>query len=219
MDNTIRQIVADAERYRWLRRRDLGVIGAGGIFAGMTPDNVVLNGADLDRAIDAARGEAAIPSTEALAPVVGKPVAWLRSMDSEPISDALKRARTDGFYGHHSIPLYVRPATDELTDAARDVLAERRRQVDVEGWTPEHDDQHLQGALGRAAGLYALNAGVAQHFGTHDTSICDTPDSWPWAPEWWKPLNARRDLVKAGALILAEIERIDRAAECVEAGK
>jgi hypothetical protein len=47
--------------------------------------------------------------------------------------------------------------------------------------------------------------------GTHDTSICDTaPDGWPWAPELWKPANARRDLVKAGALILAEIERLDR---------
>jgi hypothetical protein len=32
------------------------------------------------------------------------------------------------------------------------------------------------------------------------------------ADEWWKPTNRRRDLVKAGALILAEIERLDRAA-------
>ena len=34
---------------------------------------------------------------------------------------------------------------------------------------------------------------------------------WPWDREWWKPTTQRRDLVKAGALILAEIERIDRA--------
>lgn len=96
--------------------------------------------------------------------------------------------------------------------AAVDVLAERRRQIEVEGWTPEHDDAHKEGSLGRAGGFYALNAGAAMWYGTHDTSICDTaPDGWPWAPEWWKPANARRDLVKAGALILAEIERIDRA--------
>lgn len=34
---------------------------------------------------------------------------------------------------------------------------------------------------------------------------------WPWDESWWKPTNRRRDLVKAGALILAEIERLDRA--------
>lgn len=33
---------------------------------------------------------------------------------------------------------------------------------------------------------------------------------WPWSREWWKPKNPRRDLVKAGALIVAEIERLDR---------
>jgi hypothetical protein len=46
----------DAERFRWLRSRDIDTIHSGGIFAGMTPDNVVLNGDDLDAAIDAALG-------------------------------------------------------------------------------------------------------------------------------------------------------------------
>jgi len=97
--------------------------------------------------------------------------------------------------------------------AAADVLAERKRQLEVEGWTPEHDDEHGAGELGRAGGFYALNAGAALHFGTTDTSICDqAPSGWPWEPEWWKPKNSRHDLVKAGALILAEIERLDRAA-------
>lgn len=44
----------DAERYRWLRKRDIETIGRGGVFAGQTPENVVLNGEDLDAAIDAA---------------------------------------------------------------------------------------------------------------------------------------------------------------------
>lgn len=44
----------DAQRYRWLRSRDLNAIEDGGVFAGMTPDNTVLNGDDLDRAIDEA---------------------------------------------------------------------------------------------------------------------------------------------------------------------
>lgn len=46
----------DANRYQYLRSRDLSTIDQGGIFAGMTPSNVVLNGADLDEAIDQAMG-------------------------------------------------------------------------------------------------------------------------------------------------------------------
>ncbi|WP_324658311.1 hypothetical protein [Burkholderia thailandensis] len=44
-----------ADRYRYLRERPLDAVSVGGVFAGKTPDNVVLNGADLDAAIDAAR--------------------------------------------------------------------------------------------------------------------------------------------------------------------
>lgn len=47
-------IQRDAERYRYLRERDLETINAGGVFAGLTPENMVINGEDLDRAIDAA---------------------------------------------------------------------------------------------------------------------------------------------------------------------
>lgn len=46
------QLLDDAKRYRWLRSRELDAITQGGVFAGMTPDNVVLNGEDLDRVID-----------------------------------------------------------------------------------------------------------------------------------------------------------------------
>ncbi len=52
--NAFAPTLADVERYRWLRDRDLETIDKGGVFAGMTPKNVVLNGADLDNAIDAA---------------------------------------------------------------------------------------------------------------------------------------------------------------------
>lgn len=100
----------------------------------------------------------------------------------------------------------------KLTKAECDVLDERRRQQEVEGWTPEHDDQHKNGEMPRAAGLYAISAGFASKYLEGETKTCPVPDGWPWAPEWWKPANARRDLVKAGALILAEIERMDRAA-------
>ncbi|OMS46518.1 hypothetical protein AQ742_29580 [Burkholderia pseudomallei] len=90
-----------------------------------------------------------------------------------------------------------------LTDAARDVLDERHRQIYAEGWTPAHDDQHDECEMALAAIVYAESA-----VGYHPSC----PDTWPWSPKWFKPTTPRRDLVKAGALILAELERLDRAA-------
>ena len=86
--------------------------------------------------------------------------------------------------------------------AVLDVAAERRRQVEAEGWTPEHDDEHVVGELATAGASYAL---VAVGYGLLALR------TWPW-PAGLKPTTPRRDLVKAGALILAEIERLDRMA-------
>lgn len=85
--------------------------------------------------------------------------------------------------------------------AILDVIAERQRQKAVDGWTSEHDDKYGKSQLLWASSCYVLN--TIQPFNR-------IPMDWPWAPEWWKPTGPRRDLVKAGALILAEIERIDR---------
>ncbi len=90
----------------------------------------------------------------------------------------------------------------QQTPAVCDVIAERFRQQSVEGWTPEHDDQYGKSQLLWASSCYLLN--TIQPFNR-------IPMDWPWDSSWWKPTNSRRDLVKAGALILAEIERIDRA--------
>ena len=91
-----------------------------------------------------------------------------------------------------------------LSQAATDVLAERRRQITAEGWTPEHDDKYRHSEMLWAACCYVLN--TIQKYNR-------VPFDWPWRDEWWKPTNQRRDLVKANALLLAEIERIDRAAD------
>lgn len=94
-------------------------------------------------------------------------------------------------------------AEGAMAQALYDLLAERLRQVDDEGWSPEHDDQHAVGELAAAAACYC-----------HPEPCMDdtrgVPFSWPWVRRWWKPTDRRRDLVKAGALILAEIERLDR---------
>lgn len=88
-----------------------------------------------------------------------------------------------------------------LSNAVQSVISERQRQQSVEGWTPEHDDEHTEGEMAEAAACYAMFA---------NNQGFSVPDLWPWAREWWKQSGQRRDLVKAGALILAEIERIDR---------
>lgn len=91
--------------------------------------------------------------------------------------------------------------------AVHDVVAERQRQVSAEGWSPKHDDLYVDGDMAAAAACYALaNSGWERKIGTPLTML------WPWSLKWWKPTDRRRDLVKAGALILAEIERLDRAA-------
>lgn len=112
-------------------------------------------------------------------------------------------------------PLYAHPQPIPQTDAARDVLAERQRQVSVEGWTPEHDDAHDPGVLASAAAAYAGWAAdmlypLSMGDGDRDREGAP-PIAWPWDREWWKPVNPRRALEKAAALILAEIERLDRA--------
>ncbi|MDY1243472.1 hypothetical protein ACM7OQ_13820 [Pseudomonas aeruginosa] len=92
----------------------------------------------------------------------------------------------------------------QVPQAWLDVQAERRRQITAEGWTPEHDDAHSHGEMALAAASYAAYA--------HVELSGDLPMFWPWGRTWWKPTTPRRDLVKACALALAEIERLDRAA-------
>ncbi|HFT8557830.1 TPA: hypothetical protein ACXJR5_002350 [Pseudomonas aeruginosa] len=97
----------------------------------------------------------------------------------------------------------------QVPQAWLDVQAERRRQVEAEGWTPEHDDEHSHGQMARASACYALAGSSAPNDGTAALLVSL---AWPWDQQWWKPSTARRDLVKACALGLAEIERLDRAA-------
>lgn len=104
---------------------------------------------------------------------------------------------------------------NELTQALSDVVAERCRQIQVEGWSPAHDDKHDDGQMAKAAAAYAGHAAACFTLGMNPDhpayAKADVPRGWPWADRWWKPSSPRRDLVKAAALILAEIERIDRA--------
>lgn len=105
-----------------------------------------------------------------------------------------------------------------MSKAIDDVVAERHRQIEAEGWTEAHDDQHSDRSLARAAACYVQQATgrawVIEDEGEDYYQAEEMPDDWPesWAEEWWKPKNPRRDLVRAAALLIAEIERLDRAA-------
>lgn len=95
-----------------------------------------------------------------------------------------------------------------------EIAAERRRQIEVEGWTPGHDDGHMLGELAGAAACYASNAASAQEAASYFETrppVKEPPPGWPWLDEFWKPKDRRHDLIRAAALIVAEIERLDRA--------
>lgn len=97
-----------------------------------------------------------------------------------------------------------------------EIAAERRRQIEAEGWTAAHDDEQPDGTLAQAGACYALAATLDRA----DRAVIDNGGRpaagywlmklWPWADEWWKPKDRRRDLIRAAALIVAEIERLDR---------
>lgn len=87
-----------------------------------------------------------------------------------------------------------------------EIVAERKRQIEAEGFDSGHDDaEHSGRELAQAAGCYALWAGGFKHI-----INSGVPRYWPWSKSWWKPKNPRRDLIRAAALIVAEIERLDR---------
>ncbi|MEH4863443.1 hypothetical protein [Klebsiella quasipneumoniae] len=142
-------------------------------------------------------------------------IAWKAQQDKiDALVEALEKAQTerDEFRNRLKLKRSILEDADKriaelesrtVTAAAADVLAERQRQVTAEGWTAERDDGYQNSELADAAACYAIHA--------HNQGF-STPAHWPWSQDWWKQTSPRRDLVKAGALILAEIERLDRAA-------
>lgn len=90
-------------------------------------------------------------------------------------------------------------ATDDIVALIR---AERYRQMTDEGYMPDVDDQYKEGQLAQAAAAYCMSS-------TKDEDVIDANDLWPWTSNW-NPGTQERDLVRAGALIVAELERLRR---------
>lgn len=92
---------------------------------------------------------------------------------------------------------------DDMFEARHAIEQERKRQILSEGYTSEHDDAHVQNELLKAAVVYMWHGTPAAGPINED----GRPHGWPWDKEYWKPGSRERNLVKAGALCLAEIDR------------
>jgi hypothetical protein len=89
-----------------------------------------------------------------------------------------------------------------LVGGAGEIARERQRQIEAEKFDSAHDDSHVDGELAKAAMVYAAPASVNM----------DVLHLWPWNPEENKrEKHSRiRQLVIAGGLIAAEIDRLRR---------
>ncbi len=225
--------VAELERqepvgWEWIE------VFVGGNFDGEEADNGFYRGTDKENILPSIEGTEvrqrplyAAPVAQAQHSVPGdimrdaQRYRWLRDQQfyfsfSTENSDAGISSCTAGMSSRFKNLSWVDAAIDSAIAAAPgnsvpqawlDVQAERRRQITAEGWTPEHDDLYCAAELPRAAAAYILN-------GAND----EAPAIWPFVAKWWKPRDSRSNYVRAGALILAEIERLDRAAPGKEVG-
>ncbi len=135
-----------------------------------------------------------------------------RIAELERITEGVDQLAIDGGWTARGMSEYAKTLERKLAlPAVADVLAERQRQVSEKGYTPESDDSYLPGILCLAGAAYAVAASAFPDARRRANRL------WPWpnAPKYFDPArksNPRVNLVKSAALIIAEIERLDRAA-------
>lgn len=91
-----------------------------------------------------------------------------------------------------TLPPMVLSGADEITK-------ERKRQIEAEGYDSGHNAEHEADEFTNAAVSYLLCSMGFTEEGIH---------YWPWSHENWKPKDKMRNLVRAGALIAAAIDRL-----------
>ncbi|HBM2937166.1 TPA: hypothetical protein LVL15_005201 [Klebsiella michiganensis] len=130
----------------------------------------------------------------------------LAVMDSKPVGEFYEDGPLNWYQisdgdrvpASRRIPLYHHAQPIRESRAIADIIAERQRQQSEEGFSTEQDDTYVGCQLAAAAICYI--------------EPMEAMSYWPadWHDDCFKPTNERRNLVKAAALIIAEIERIDR---------
>lgn len=95
-----------------------------------------------------------------------------------------------------------------MRSGAELIAAERKRQIHEEGYNSTHDAcEHDAGEMAACGAAYALNASCVLY--PHNGLPLDQPPIfWMFPADAWKPKTPLRDLVRAGALIAAEIDRL-----------
>ena len=164
----------------------------------------------------------------ACAALADTPSTDTKSIELEATEDMLSTARLELDMLRKALGVSVEPHQSlfermleaaKLTAAARDVLAERARQIVKEGYDPEHDDHHLNDEIAAMATLFIMPEG-AREWDATSTSYGDTMAEAMLPYGWEMPYfgeDRRRQLVKGTAMGLAEIERIDRATAAKDA--
>ena len=111
---------------------------------------------------------------------------------------------TDGdYYTLDCLPNYAYKENCLEKAAGADLIREeRRRQIEQEGYDGMHDRHHTPQVLCRAAIGYAMHEDPSKLVADAAANL------WPWAKDFWKPKNHLRNLVRAGALIAAAIDRL-----------
>lgn len=111
-----------------------------------------------------------------------------------------------------ALPWKIQPVAGKIYTGIELIAMERLRQVTVEEFDEVNDDTNLNSELAWAAAAYVLSDIDPNDLNGEDVE--KLPEIfWPWHSDWWKPSTRTRDLTKAGALIAAEIDRLNRDAE------
>ena len=96
---------------------------------------------------------------------------------------------------------------------AKMILEERLRQIREEGWDADNDDSYRGGELIRAAQAYLMMSSALIRLGPEIPfrATVAGSDWWPWDERSYNPkADVKKNLVWAGALIAAELDRMER---------
>lgn len=103
---------------------------------------------------------------------------------------------------------------DQQPSGVQLIEIERSRQINQLGYDVKHDELYNNYELAKAAIAYA----TPEMFREYPISRANgykteglKPKLWPWDVSYWKPTpnDRKRELIKAGALIAAQIDRLN----------
>lgn len=141
-------------------------------------------------------------------------IEWARKERKPEIREMADLAQKELYDFRHSyqslIEHHGKHHDENVMDAIGLIRKERIRQIKVEGFTAEHDAEQ-PGEMAQASASYAIMAArqIIYKKESEKPYLLDPLQHWPWDMKWWKPSNSTlRNLVKAGALIAAEIDRL-----------